>query len=272
MQNTIKRYQVQHPLLQKYIKFFWELCIEQIQLNHKIIPQRNINMRINLSNTPHYIDQENNEKRLDDVYFLGLQNKCPESHLKVNGDVDIIGICFMPYGFFPFLKIPVSEFKNQILGADEEGFKITKRINERLKESQDITTRLAILEAELLTLLDNSNQNLDQFQLIFNALIKGNPLQFNDFCHRNNISVRQLERFFSKYIGLSPNTYFTLDRFHCTLRELLNTNTGKLSDLAYDNEYYDQMHFIKEFKRYTGRTPKSFINQKNSILQISKFT
>jgi len=270
MQSKIKRYQVQHPLLQKYIKFFWELRIEQIQLNHKLIPQRNINMRINLSSTPHYICRGNDERLLEDVYFLGLQNKFTEAHLKLNGNVDIIGISFMPYGFFPFLKIPVSEFKNQILGADEIGFNIAKKISERLKESPDFTSRQAILEDELLILLDDSNQNLDKFKLIFNTLIKGSTLQLNDFCKRNNINIRQLERFFSKYVGLSPNTYTTLDRFHCSLNQLLNSNCAKLSDLAYDNEYFDQMHFIKDFKRYAGSTPKNFINQNNSILQIGK--
>ncbi len=271
-QNKVNRYQVQHPRLRKYIKFFWELRIEHIRLNHKLIPQKNINMRINLSCTHHYVNKENTNKKLDNIYFLGLQNKCTEAHLNVNGDVHIIGISFMPYGFFPFLNVPASEFKNQILGADEIGFNIPKEIRERMKESPDITSRLTILENELLTILNKAHPNLDKFQLIFNALMNENPLQINNFCQRNNINIRQLERYFSKYIGLSPNTYATLYRFHRTLNLLLRTTDIKLSDLAYDNTYFDQMHFIKDFKRYTGSTPKDFINKKNSILQIGKLT
>jgi len=272
MQNKIKKYQVQHPLLRKYIDFFWQLHIEQTQLNHKLIPQRNINMRINLCSTPHYVCRGDNEVLLDDVYFLGLQNKYANAQLKLDGNVDVMGICFKPYGFYPFLKIPVSEFKNQILGADEVGFKIAKRISERLKGGANISNRLAILENELLSLLDNSNQHLDKFQAIFNALKKEKTLQINAFCKNNSVNIRQIERFYSKYIGLPPNTYATLNRFHCSLSQLLNTKSLKLSDLAYDNEYFDQMHFIKDFKRYAGSTPKSFINKENSILQIGKLT
>ncbi len=272
MQNEIKKYKVQHPLLRNYINFFWQLRIEQTQLNHRLIPQRNINMRINLSSTPHYVCRGNEEILLDDVYFLGLQNKYANARLKLNGNVDVIGICFKPFGFFPFIKIPVSEFKNQILGADEVGFKISKRINERLKGNSIITNKLTILENELLSLLDNSNQHLDKFQSIFKTLKKEKTLQINDFCKRNGVNIRQLERFYLKYIGLPPNTYATLNRFHCSLSQLLNTKSLKLSGLAYDNEYFDQMHFIKDFKRYAGITPKCFINQENSILQIGKLT
>ncbi len=272
MQNQIKRYQVQHPQLKKYIKFFWELRIEQVHLNHKLIPQRNINIRFNLSNTPHHICRYNKESLLEDVYFLGLHNQFTNTHLKLNGKVDILGVCFEPDGIYPFLKIPASEFKNQILGADEIGFKIAKKISERLKESTDVTNRLIILENELLSLLNYSYQIPENFRAIFNTLKQDKPLRLTDFCERNNIRLRQLERMYIKYVGLSANTYTTLNRFHCSLNQLLNAGYSKLSDLAYDNEYFDQMHFIKEFKRFTGNTPKNFINQNNSILQIGKLT
>jgi len=71
MQNEIRRYGVQHPLLKKYIKFFWELHIENTQLNHKIIPQRNINLRFNLNDTPHYVSSNGKVQLLEDIYFSG---------------------------------------------------------------------------------------------------------------------------------------------------------------------------------------------------------
>ena len=90
------------------------------------------------------------------------------------------------------------------------------------------------------------------------------------FCEKNNISIRQLERMYVKYVGLPAISYNTLNRFHISVNQLLNTKFSKFSYLAYDNEYYDQMHFIREFKRFTGYTPKMFVSQNNSILQIGK--
>jgi AraC-type DNA-binding domain-containing proteins len=272
MQNRIKKHQVQHPLLQKYIKFFWELHIDHIELNHRLIPQRNINMRINLSDTPHSVCRGNDEKLLEDVYFLGLQNKNTNAQLKLNGRVDVMGICFRPYGMFPFLKMPVSEFSNQLYGADEVGFKIAPRVRERLQAISGTACRLAILEEELLSVMDDSMQSLDKFQPIFKVLETEKPLQLNDFSQRNNIHIRQIERLYTKYIGLPHSSYTSLNRIHCALNQLLRAEHNKLSDIAFDNDYFDQTHFINEFKRYTGDTPKSFIRQQNSILQIGKLS
>ena len=273
MQNEIRRYPVQHPLLKKYIKFFWELRIEHVRLNHNLIPQRNINLRINLSETPQYVYQNGKEHLMDNVFFSGLQDRFMNARLILKGNVDMLGICFLPEGFYPFLKIPVSEFKNQVVGYSDVGFKKAKKISEKLKEASGIEYRLNILENELLTMLDDTRHTPENFLQLFNALKKNDDLfQLSDFCQQNNIGIRILERMFNKYVGVSANTYTTLNRFHASLNQLLQSDYCKFSDVAYNNDYFDQMHFIREFKRYTGNTPKSFIHQNNSILQIGKLT
>lgn len=273
MQNEIKKYPVQHPLLRNYIKFFWELHIEDIQLNHKLIPQRNINLRINLNDSPHYACLNGRINLLEDVYFSGLQDHFQNSYLRFNGKVDVLGVCFYPEGFYPFFNIPLSEFKNQLLGANEVGFKLVENVVERLKEAPDVYVRLAILENELAMIYIKGNRTPEDFRLIFNELKRNNnALMILDYCRQNRVSIRKLERMYSKYIGLSPSSYSILNRFHQSLNQLLYTDFSKLSDLAYDNGYFDQMHFIKDFKRFAGNSPRIFINQEDSILQIGKLT
>jgi AraC-like DNA-binding protein len=79
-----------------------------------------------------------------------------------------------------------------------------------------------------------------------------------------------MERMFIRYVGLPASTYNTLNRFHISLNQLLHSKYVRFSDLAYDNEYFDQMHFIREFRRFAGDTPKNFVKNNNSILQIGK--
>jgi AraC-like DNA-binding protein len=271
MQHEIKRYPVQHPLLKKYIKFFWELRIDNMHLNHKLIPQRNINLRFNLSETPQFVCLNGEELLLEDVFFSGLQDHYMNAHLKLQGKVDMLGVCFLPEGFFPFLRIPVSEFKNRWLGATEAGFKLAKTIRERLMEAPTIEIRLSILESELLSTLLHDNHAPESFLQLFNSLKNTiNPLQIAEFCERNAIGIRTLERMFNKYVGVSASTYCTLNRFQDSINQLLHNNYSKLSDIAYGNGYFDQMHFIKDFKRFAGDSPKSFLQQNNSILQIGK--
>jgi AraC-like DNA-binding protein len=273
MQNEIRRYPVQHPLLKNYIKFFWELHIDHSQLNHKIIPQRNINLRFNLNDTPYYVSSNDKIQLLEDIYFSGLHDHFRNANLILNGKVDVLGICFYPEGFYPFFKIPVSEFKNQMLGASEVGFKLANAVREPLKEAPDVFSRLNILENELASLLVRGNQTPENFRQIFSVLKQSeSSRQISEFCQRNNMGIRQLERMYNKYVGVSANTYGTLNRFHRSLNQLLYSDYSKLSDLAFDNGYFDQMHFIKEFKRFAGNTPKNFVHQNDSILQIGRLS
>ncbi|NJO70366.1 MAG: hypothetical protein HC830_14760 [Bacteroidetes bacterium] len=94
MEQAIKKYPVQHPILKKYIRFFWELRVEHMQLNHTFIPQRNINLRFNLSGTPQYESLDGEERLLENVFFSGLHDQFRHSSLRLNGKVDVLGICF----------------------------------------------------------------------------------------------------------------------------------------------------------------------------------
>lgn len=271
MQHEIRKYQVQNPLLKNYIRFFWEVRIDHMQLNHKLIPQRNINLRFNLSETPQYVCLDGSEYLTEDVFFAGIQDHNINANMKLNGKVHLLGVCFLPNGFYPFFQIPVSEFQNQVLGAREANLKFESSICEQLKGAPNIAARLDILEKELLILLIKTNPSPDKFSELFKALKdKISSQNISQFCKMHNIGTRNLERMFNKYVGVSAITFSKLNRFHTSLNQLIINDYSKLSDIAYENYYFDQTHFIKDFKRFAGNSPKNFVNQNNSILQIGK--
>jgi transcriptional regulator GlxA family with amidase domain len=159
------------------------------------------------------------------------------------------------------------------LGANEIGLKLMHAICEKIKYAPDSITRLNIIENELVKLFSNGAKTPENFRQIFKALnTSANPTQISEFCNHNNLSNRSLERMFNKYVGVSASTYAILNRFHLSTNQLIHNNFKKLSDIAFDNGYFDQMHFIRDFKRFAGNTPKNFVHQQNSILQIGKLS
>ena len=77
---------------------------------------------------------------------------------------------------------------------------------------------------------------------------------------------RQLERHFRKQIGISPKQLGKAIRLQTTLNLLLNKKSETLTDIAYESDYFDQNHFIKDFKDLVGVTPKEYLNNEHMAL------
>ncbi|HEV8284257.1 MAG TPA: helix-turn-helix domain-containing protein [Chitinophagaceae bacterium] len=78
-----------------------------------------------------------------------------------------------------------------------------------------------------------------------------------ELCSSSGIGERQLENLFKKYVGLSPKFFSRIIRFNYIF-ELVQENKQTWSALAYEAAYYDQSHFIRNFKKFTGESPSSY--------------
>lgn len=79
-----------------------------------------------------------------------------------------------------------------------------------------------------------------------------------------NITERTFERRFEQLVGVSPKLFSRICQFKSTLQQLDSNDFTKLSDLAYDNGYSDQSHFIRSFKEFTGKTPLEYLKENSS--------
>lgn len=84
-----------------------------------------------------------------------------------------------------------------------------------------------------------------------------------DMVERIGIGERQLERLFKKYVGLSPKFFARIVRFS-TIFQLIQQEDPGWAGLAYESGFYDQSHFIRNFKAFTGEDPSSYgFDEKN---------
>ena len=75
------------------------------------------------------------------------------------------------------------------------------------------------------------------------------------------LGIKQFERTFSKYVGVNPKKFASIVRFQNVI-QINSKDKRTLSQIAIDNGYYDQSHFIHDFKSITGLTPKAFFIDK----------
>jgi transcriptional regulator GlxA family with amidase domain len=88
-----------------------------------------------------------------------------------------------------------------------------------------------------------------------------------DYCQ---VSVRQLERGFRRVIGASPKIFARTVRFEQAQRRLMFDPDADLTQLAQECGYFDQAHFIKDFKEFAGKTPSEHARQMRAMQTVLK--
>ncbi|WP_249219855.1 helix-turn-helix domain-containing protein [Chitinophaga sp. HK235] len=164
---------------------------------------------------------------------------------------------FKPAGAAAFFKTPLHELFEHSVSLDNFiSRQQTAIIEEQLAEAKTTHERITVIETLLLSLLHGSKQD----NLILNVLQQiqttQGDLPIKNLAASNYLSQDAFEKRFRKTIGTSPKQYASIIR----LKSLITRKqpTQSLTDLALDAGYFDQAHFNKSFKRFTGLTPSHF--------------
>jgi AraC-like DNA-binding protein len=180
---------------------------------------------------------------------------------------------FHPNGFLPFTTIPLKKMENTAIPLEKLFGKEGEEIGARILKANTTSERIEIIEIFLFNrFLDAQTIDVIVKSTVETILTAKGQFSVGELSEQNNINRRQLVRKFSSAIGLSPKQLSKTIRIQATLKTLLTKEVKNLTDLAYENEYFDQAHFIKDFKEFTGLTPKEFYGDdlKMSLIFDSK--
>jgi AraC-like DNA-binding protein len=140
-------------------------------------------------------------------------------------------------------------------------------LEQKIIQATDNKRRIEIIETFLLEKLNDKTTIDNIVKITVDALLstKGSA-PINSILKADLSKRRQLERNFVKQIGVSPKQLGKLIRLQTALKMLLSDKADNLTNIAYESEYYDQAHFIKDFKEFTGINPKDFLGNENMTL------
>ncbi|HEY7161522.1 MAG TPA: helix-turn-helix transcriptional regulator, partial [Acidobacteriota bacterium] len=154
--------------------------------------------------------------------------------------------------------LPLHEILNSPLdGINGFGNEI-KRLNEQLSEAAAQDQMVELIEAFLLRKIQKAKEPLP-IDHIFNLLITS-PDQYtiDKLANISCVSLRQFERQFMTRIGTTPTMFIRQARFAKAFRVKRAYPQLSWTSVAYECGYFDQMHFIRDFKLFTSATPTSF--------------
>lgn len=179
--------------------------------------------------------------------------------LTLSGKTGMILVVFRPHGVKPFFNFPITELLNENLSLQDLANNEANELEDKLFNSPNNKQRVIHLENFLIDrlILNNEFERVEHaINIIENS--KG-QIKVQDIALNVCLGIKQFERTFSKYVGVNPKRFASIIRFQNVI-QMKSKNKKSMSQLAFDNGYYDQSHFLHDFKSLTGLTPKDFFN------------
>lgn len=242
-------------ILKPFVKAFiiQETCEES---PYKILPDTSLVLgfqfkgRLSIMNGDH-------ETPLSAFGITGLTDRF--KIFKNSRNIGSVLVYFKEGGAAPFLRLPLHELFRESVSLDN--FMVRSElmaIEEQLCEAGTDAMRIRVVEQFLISRM--SPMEPDKLVAAALGLIhksKGN-IRIADLADQLNMSQSPLEKRFRQAVGTSAKKYTSIVRLK---HAITCFSPGKsLTDLVYESGFYDQAHFIKEFKTFTGETPGSYFS------------
>ena len=254
-------YQVFDPPshLAPYVRFFWALEADVAageEFVHRSMADGSVEIVFHYRGT------------FDELLPDGTAERSPLSNIQAqstsfrrfstNTNFGLFGTYLFPFAIPKLFGIPATELTN--LSPDlssifaREGGELTERMITALNNEDRVLVMSGFLTEKLML----ARRDLPPiFRSVHQIMDSSGSLSINDLATNFNISKRQFERKFKELAGLSPKLYSRVIRFQAATRHKVS-GSRDLTAIAYDCGYYDQSHFINDFKEFSGYTPKEY--------------
>ncbi|MEZ5345787.1 MAG: helix-turn-helix domain-containing protein [Pyrinomonadaceae bacterium] len=234
----------------------------------RFLPDGNTEIIIDLSGTPkHIYDNET----LDEIqvcknaWASGVRTE-PIS-IPSGKDSAMIVILFKKGMAYPFFPVPMNEMSDCVIDTDLLWGKAFENLRETLLGEPDIFGRFAITEKFL---IDRYRAKLDVNECVKYAIsqITASPDQVSlgRLYDKIGYSQKHFTEMFKLRVGVTPKSYAKILRFQKAISEVETIGEINWSFIAADCGFYDQAHFINDFKCFSGFTPEDYLKRKNGVL------
>ena len=197
------------------------------------------------------------------ILLAGIQTKAITIG-STNADVGTVGIELTAKGAYRLFGLNMRGLVDQLVTFEDIFGAMGARLRRRVEEAENPVEKISILQHFLLQLLDRNTAYISCLDYAIDEIsnsygtIRIRTLQESVGCSR-----RYLDMLFKEHVGLSPKTYARILRFQA-MHRLLMQDALPIDRILHDY-YFDQSHFIKDFKCFTGSTPAQYRHLVNNF-------
>jgi AraC-like DNA-binding protein len=197
-------------------------------------------------------------KSFAQAIFSGARTDC--FIIETSQQERVIGIQFQPGGAFPFLNMPAGEVANDTFALDDIWPGEAAHLHDALMGACSVEAMFTIVERALLARLRDTQALHPAIAFAIGRLARpAATIRIGDLAERVGFSSRRFIELFRDQTGLTPKSFQRVRRFQRVLKTLRAGSEDNWTSLAYQSGYYDQAHFIHDFRLFAGMTPGEYV-------------
>jgi len=252
---NITRHSIKDESLAPWIKFIWRFEAKEADIYYKLLPTDCIDAILNMSGDMYY-EVGSRHTQAPPFHINGLRSR--HSHIRQAGNIRVLGISFHPYGLYPFVNKSLAGMHENIADLHELSASLAQNLRLAVSNEGAIENKIYNIEKALRIELRVAEGYTYKASLIRDFLELDNDITIQSFCAGRGIHIKTFTRNVAHYTGYAPKALRSVKRFQRTGNQLVHQRPERLSDIAYDNGFADQAHFIREFRKFSGAPPRAF--------------
>jgi AraC-like DNA-binding protein len=258
---VLARHYTPAPPLGNFVDLLWLYeGYSQPHDKERILPDGSMELVINLSEDRARVYDRNRTNQFQTMrgaLLVGAQSNY--FVIDTAQQFSVLGVHFKPGGAFPFFRFPAGEFHNQHLSLDLLWGSAATDLRDRLLEAPTPEAKFQILEESLLA---HAGKPLSRHPAVNYALQvfsdrHGTP-SIADVTGRIGLSSRRFIDVFNDQVGLTPKLFCRVRRFQKVVRSIPTARDIDWTNVALDCGYFDQAHFIHDFRAFSGLSPTAY--------------
>lgn len=259
------RIKIKHPLLKNYVHHisFSEFSAYGSDLI-PVVPDGMTELVINIGEAyEREYPKGNHLMKVKGSHFIGM--KSAPAKVRPHRDMKAVSIRFLPGAVSFFIRQPLDQLIDEVIDAEILFGGAIRELEDRINDLNDNEAVLDLLENFLLNLFSENQRSkyvLSRIETIYrNPTANGYSELFE-----NVKSYKSEERVFKRCLGLTPKLFMRIVKFNYSTCFFKKANASTLTEIAYVSGYYDQAHFIRSFREFSGMTPGQYLNCNEPML------
>lgn len=248
------------PLNQFIEVFIYFERVEHAHAVDRFLPNGDTEILIDFHDTPQFIYDNNTLKEIqacNHVWASGLRTE-PITIPSGNGAAMMV-ISFKKGMAAPFFPFPMEEISDSVVDADLVWGRDFGDLRERLLDEKDVDLRFRMVEEFLLRkFAAKLNPNPCVAFAVSEMIERPDRISIAKMNAKIGYSQKHFTEMFRKQVGVTPKSYLKIMRFQKAVRSIDAAESVDWGTIAHDCGFYDQAHFIHDFKHFSGFTPEQY--------------